>query len=103
MAVAEAKLGVEADLVETVVAALDGDQADACLDAAVGALRVRGLAEPDGAGEAWLELQRGEGRLRLVAAPGVEPPGPRARALLGHALGIALARMRERDDVRKVS
>jgi PAS domain S-box-containing protein len=102
MIVAEAKLGVETDLVETVIAALDGEQADVCLDAAVSALRARGLAEPLGVGDTWLELQRGEGRLRLVAAPGVEPPGPRARALLGHVLGTALARARERDEARKV-
>ena len=99
----EAKHGLEADLVETVIAALDGDSADACLDAAVSALRARGLAEPDGVGDAWLELWRGDGSLRLVAAPGVELPGPRDRALLGHALGTALSRARERDEARKVS
>ena len=102
MVVAEAKLEVEPDLVETIVAALDGDMAEECLDGAVSALRARGLAEPDGPGEAWLELERGAARLRLVAAPGVEPPGPRERALLGHALGAALARATEYNEARKV-
>src|SRR5262245_44434116 len=38
----------EGDLVAAVVAALDGDPADACIDAAIGVLRARGLAEADG-------------------------------------------------------
>src|SRR5262245_53660212 len=91
---------IEADVVATVVAALDGDQADACLEAAIGALRARGLAEPDGEGEAWLVLRRGERELRLWGAAGVAPPGAHARALLGHALGAALARAAERDEAR---
>jgi hypothetical protein len=41
MSAAEPKQ-LEADLVETVIAALDGDPADECLDAAVSALRARG-------------------------------------------------------------
>jgi two-component system cell cycle sensor histidine kinase/response regulator CckA len=100
MSVAEAK-EVGADLVETVVAALDGDAPEACLDAALDALRRRGLAERDGTGTAWLELRRTDGALRLVAAPGVEPPGPCARALLGHVLGMALTRISERDEARR--
>jgi len=92
----------EAQLVGAVVAALDGDSPEQCLDAALGSLRDRGLAEHDSAGSTWLELRRGERQLRLVAAPGVEAPGPRTRALLGHALGAALARVMERDEARKV-
>ncbi len=92
---------VNAELLETVIAALDGDSAEACLEAAVGALRAQGLAQHDGVGDAWLELRRGTSALRLVAAPGVEPPGPPTRALLGHALGSALARASERDEARK--
>src|SRR5262245_700305 len=102
MAAPEAQLGAEAGLVEAVIAALDGDSVDACLEAAVRALRSRGLAEADGAGEVWLDVQRGDTRFRLTAAQGVEPPGPRERALLRHAFGMALARVAERDEARKV-
>jgi PAS domain S-box-containing protein len=83
---------MDTDLVESVLAALDGESPDACLEAAVTVLRARGLAEPDDASTPWLELERGEHRLRLVAAPAVEPPEPRTRAFLAHALGVALAR-----------
>ena len=91
----------EGQLVEAVFAALDGDSPGDCLDAALGALRKLRLAERDGTGSAWLELQRGERQLRLVAARGVEAPGPRARALLAHALGTALVRLAERDEARR--
>src|SRR5262245_25441211 len=103
MSAAEPKQVMEADLVETLIAALDGDSPEACLDAAVSALKSRGLAEPAATGETWLELRRGERALRLVAAPGAELPGPRARALLEHLLGAALARAVERAEARKVS
>jgi PAS domain-containing protein len=102
MAATEAEVG-EAGLGATIVAALDGASADACLDAAVSALAARGLAEPGGVGEAWLDLQRGERGLRLVPARGVEPPEPRVRALLGHVLCAALARAAECDEARKVN
>jgi two-component system cell cycle sensor histidine kinase/response regulator CckA len=103
MPAAEVMQESDSDLLEAVVAALDGEQADVCLDAAVSALRARGLAEPSGDGQAWLELRRGESKLRLFAAAEVEPPGQRARALLGHALGAAVARAREQSEARKVS
>jgi PAS domain S-box-containing protein len=96
-------MAAESDLVQTVIAALDGDSPAACLDAALSALRERGLAEPDGAGNAWLELGQADGGLRLTAAGGVEPPDPRTRGILAHVLGAALARVRERDEARKVS
>jgi PAS domain S-box-containing protein len=88
---------------DTVLAALDGDSPDACLEAAIEALRGRQLAEPDGTGDVWLEVPRGDGSLRFCAAPGVEPPGPRTRALLRHALGAAVARANESAEARKVS
>lgn len=94
---------LEAGLVASVIAALDGDSAEVSLDAAIDALKARGLGEPDGVGEAWLALQRGERKLRLVAAPGVELPGPRARSILGSALGAALARAAEDDEARKLN
>jgi two-component system cell cycle sensor histidine kinase/response regulator CckA len=93
----------EAQLVEAVLAALAGDSPEEALDAALGALRARQLAHHDAAGHTWLELRRGERELRLVAAPGVEAPGPRARSLLGHALGAALARTAERAEAQKVT
>ena len=67
----------------------------------MGALRDLRLAERDGVGNTWLELRRAERELKLVAAPGVEAPGPRTRALLTHALGAALARLAEQDEARK--
>jgi PAS domain S-box-containing protein len=103
MAVAGATTDGEANLLETVLAALAGESPAASLDAALSALRARGLAEPSGGGQIWLELERGEGRLRLAAAPGVEPPGPRTRALLERVLGLALARAREHEEARKVA
>src|SRR5689334_17969289 len=102
MAPGEAQQEAEASLVATVVAALDGDDAGACLDAALALLRAQGLAEPDGVDGSWLELRRGELALRLVAAAGVAPPGPRAHGLLAHALGAALARVSEGHEARKV-
>ncbi|HKO92740.1 MAG TPA: PAS domain-containing protein, partial [Polyangiaceae bacterium] len=92
----------EGELVAAIIAALDGDLPEQCVDAALGVLRERRLAEREGAGNTWLELRRGERELRLVAAPGVEAPGPVSRALLGHALGAALRRSAERDEARKV-
>jgi PAS domain S-box-containing protein len=86
----------EAQIVGAVLAALDGDSPEQSLDAALAALGERGLAERDGAGAPWLELERAGRRLKLVAAPGAELPGPRTRAWLGHALGAALARTAER-------
>ena len=103
MSVGAAKTDGDADLVETVIAALDGESPCASLDAAVKVLRARGLAEPEGAGKAWLEIERREGSLRLVAAPGVDPPELRTRTLLGHLLGAALARSREDEEAREVS
>ncbi len=101
MAAAE-KEELRAELVEAVITALDGGSPGACLEAAVGALRARGLAAPDGVGTTWLELRRGKGELCLTAAPGVEPPGPRTRALLGQVLGTALARAAESVEARAV-
>ncbi|HVJ14856.1 MAG TPA: PAS domain S-box protein, partial [Polyangiaceae bacterium] len=92
----------EAELLATVIAALDGDVPGTCLEEAIHALWAQGLADPDGASEPWLELERGKGKLRLVAAPGVEPPSPRVRAILAHALGTALTRATERDEARVV-
>jgi PAS domain S-box-containing protein len=92
----------DADLVEAVLAALDGDSPGECLDAALGVLRALRLAE-GGAGNTWLELRRAARELKLVAAPGIEAPGPRARALLTHALGAALARSAERDEACRQS
>src|SRR5262245_8474525 len=92
----------ETDVIRAVITALDGDEADACLEAAIGALRARGLAEPEGSGEAWLSLQRGARRLVLVAKGGIAPPDPPAGMLLGQVLGAALRRAAERDDARKV-
>ncbi len=103
MASVVAEQEAEVGLVAEVVAALDGDDADACVDAAVAALRARGLAEPDDAREAWLEARRGARVLRLVAAPGAELPPPSARALLHRALGAALARAAECDEARRVT
>src|SRR5690348_12211901 len=91
----------EARLVESVIAALDGDSPDESLGAALGVLGELRLAERDGAGGTWLELRRGERELKLLAAPGVEAPGPRTRALLAHLLGAALARSAERCETRK--
>src|SRR4051812_13856730 len=91
----------EAQLVAAVITALDGDSADESLDAALAVLRDQGLADGD-AGNTWLELRRGARELRLVAAPGVETPGPRSRSLLEHALGAALARVAERYEARKL-
>jgi PAS domain S-box-containing protein len=92
----------EADLVAAVVAALDGEQPEACLYAAMIALRLRGLARPDAVGEPWLDLQRGARRLVLVADPGIQPPGRRTRRVLEHAFGAALSRTAEHDDSRMV-
>jgi PAS domain S-box-containing protein len=91
----------EAQLVEAVLAALDGDSPEESLDAGLEALRDQRLAEREGTGNAWLELRRGQRELRLFAAPGGEAPGPRARALLTHALGAALARKAEQCEARK--
>ena len=102
MAAAQATHPIDADVVDSVLAALDGPEPDACLAAAVALLHARGLAEPDSDGPPWLDLERGEGRLRLFAAAAVEPPGLRMRVLLEHALGAALARASELGEARKV-
>jgi two-component system cell cycle sensor histidine kinase/response regulator CckA len=102
MPAGELRLDKGTDVVAAVIAALDGDQPDECLETAVSALRSRGLAQPEDSGEAWLRLQRGARRLVLVAAPGVELPDPGTCVLLEQALGAALRRAAERDDARKV-
>ncbi|HEX4336169.1 MAG TPA: PAS domain S-box protein [Polyangiaceae bacterium] len=93
----------DGDLAAVVLAALDGEEPGACLEAAVRALRYRGLANPDGAGGAWLRLQRGARELTLCAERGVEPPAPPTQALLERALGAALSRAAEHDDCQKLS
>ena len=45
----------------------DGDAPGTCLEEAIQALWAQGLADPDGAGEPWLELKRGTSELKLVA------------------------------------
>jgi PAS domain S-box-containing protein len=92
----------ETDLLAAVLAALDGEEPQACLDAAIRTLGACGLAQPDGSGEPWLRLERGSRSLVLVAAPGVQAPDPGTRSLLGHALGAALSRTAERDDAHKL-
>ncbi|MGC4092695.1 MAG: PAS domain S-box protein [Polyangiaceae bacterium] len=103
MSAPDAKHPVDADLLESIAVALDGDSPAACFEAALDVLRVRGLAESGGKGDVWLELERGEVRLLLAVAAGVEPPGPRESVLIGHALRAALTRVAEREEARKVS
>ena len=92
----------EADLLAAVIAALDGDEPDACLDAAVNTLGSRGLGQPGAMGKPWLRLQRGRRELSLSAAPGIEAPGPAACVPLGQLLGVALSRAAEQDESRKL-
>jgi two-component system cell cycle sensor histidine kinase/response regulator CckA len=103
MVVVGVQTDADAALLESVLAVLDGDSPERSWEAALSALRARGLAEPDGAGQPWLELAKGERKLRLAAAPGVEPPAARTRTLLAHALGAALSRLREQEEARKVA
>jgi PAS domain S-box-containing protein len=98
----EPELEAEADLVAATIAALDGSQPEACIEAALSVLRSHGLARPDSSDNAWLRLERGARRLTLAASPGVEPPCAATRTQLGWALGAALSRAAEHDDARKV-
>ena len=84
--------------ISELIAALDGDDPDACLEAAVAVLRARGLAEAAERVPPWLELQVGPRKLVLAVAPESAPLDATTRTLAAQLLRSALARAVERDD-----
>lgn len=93
--------GTEQGLVSQLVAALDGDDPEACLEAATDVLKARGLAHADG-GEPWLHVDRAGRSVTLSATPGTAPPASDTCAVLRHLFGAALSRASERGEARKV-
>jgi PAS domain S-box-containing protein len=90
------------DLIPTLIAALDGPDAETCVEQATRALADLGLAEPAGSGTPWLELQRGALKLTLCARPSAKLPDAALSLQVEQLLGAALARAAERSEYRRV-
>jgi two-component system, cell cycle sensor histidine kinase and response regulator CckA len=90
------------ELIRTLIAALDGPDAETCLEQAIRALGEHGLAEPASAGTPWLELQRGGPTLTLRASPNAKLPDAALASQVEQLLGAALARAAERGEYRRV-